>query len=729
MILKKINTANFINKTLNFNLMKKTNFCIISFLFGVFYNNYSQSYDWTKGIGGIGSEYSYGTTNDNSGNVYVCGGFSGTVDFDPNAGVQNRSSNGNYDIFILKLDNSGNFVWVYTVGGINGDLAQDIHFGYDHNLYITGRFSENFNFNTNGSSIHTSNGAVDIFLLKIDTAGNYINSISLGGSLVDGGRSLCTDSFANVYLTGTFQSSVDFDPGIGVLTKTEFGSGDIFLIKLDSALNLVFVDQIGGSGSDMVYSIDCSPNGSSYITGNFEATADFDPGPGVFNLTTSNQDVFVAKFNSYGSLNWAKKIGGIGTAVGLAIALGTSDNLFVGGAFSLTCNFNPNGTYNLTSSGGTDGYVVKLDTNGTFETAFKIGSTDADAIHNINTDIYGNLYITGYFMLTSNFNPNGNIFNLSSFSASSYDYFLVKYNNIGVLEWGVALGSTGYEYGYDITINSQLDVFSTGHYTNIVDFNPTSSVDNLPYFGSSDIFIQKFGQCNLFTPYYSIVNNDSICLGDSCLLISNYPNAINQWSDGSTDDTLIVTSDGFYSLLISNSANCQIQTDSIKITVFEPILVSFELPQNRYCFNETSVLLSNGVPLGGTYSGIAVSGSNFNPSMAGLGAHIITYTYIDANGCSNYVTDTITVIECLSIDIYKNSSVSIYPNPAKNLVTVSIPAELVNSNYSLIDPAGRTVMTGVLKNLNNSLDISALAKGLYILQVGEQRLSLKLIKE
>jgi hypothetical protein len=75
------------------------------------------------------------------------------------------------------------------------------------------------------------------------------------------------------------------------------------------------------------------------------------------------------------------------------------------------------------------------------------------------------------------------------------------------------------------------------------------------------------------------------------------------------------------------------------------------------------------------------------------------------------------------------SKINLYPNPTKNLVTVAIPTELVNSNYSLIDQAGRTVMTGVLNNLNNSLDISALAKGLYIMQVGEQRLSLKLIKE
>src|SRR5690348_8520371 len=125
---------------------------------------------------------------------------------------------------------------------------------------------------------------------------------------------------------------------------------------------------IGGTGNDYGTSITSDIYGNTYTTGIFEGTADFDPGPGVYSLTSVGlQDIFICKTDAMGNFVWAKAIGGVNNDVGYSISLDHFGNLYTTGYFSGTVDFNPNsGTFNLTAVGNKDCFICKLDTSGNF---------------------------------------------------------------------------------------------------------------------------------------------------------------------------------------------------------------------------------------------------------------------------------------------------------------------------------------------------------------------------
>ena len=129
---------------------------------------------------------------------------------------------------------------------------------------------------------------------------------SMGGADRDYGSSIALDGSGNVYTTGFFEGTSDFDPGAGVFNLTSAGSVDIFVSKLDASGNFVWAKAMGGANLDVGYSIALDGSGNVYTTGYFFGTSDFDPGAGVANLTSAGiYDIFVAKYfqNSTGINN------------------------------------------------------------------------------------------------------------------------------------------------------------------------------------------------------------------------------------------------------------------------------------------------------------------------------------------------------------------------------------------------------------------------------------------
>lgn len=169
---------------------------------------------WVKQVGGAGEELSHSITVDASGNIYTCGLFSGTGDFDPGPLVFNLTSNGEYDIFITKFDPAGNFIWAKSMGGANSDQVQPIAVDATGNVYTTGFFFVTVDFDP-GAGVYnlTSFGQRDIFISKLDPAGNFIWAKQMGGTDYDHSWSLALDAAGNVYTTGEFVSTIaDFDP-------------------------------------------------------------------------------------------------------------------------------------------------------------------------------------------------------------------------------------------------------------------------------------------------------------------------------------------------------------------------------------------------------------------------------------------------------------------------------------------------------------------------------------
>ena len=262
----------------------------------------SGNFVWAKNLGGLGcTDFAYSIAVDGSSNVFTTGYFAGTVDLDPGPGVYTVSSVGSADIFVSKLDVSGNFVWAKSMGGTNIDEAYSITVDGGGNVYTTGFFWATADFDPGlGTYTLTSAGNEDIFISKLDASGNFVWAKSFGEKYNDWGRSITLDIAGNVYTTGHFQDTCDFDPGVGTSNLISTGSYYcIFISKLDALGNFVWAEGMGGTDFDEGFSIAVDGSNNVYTTGYFGSTVDFDPGPGIYNLSSAGTfltpDVFVHK--------------------------------------------------------------------------------------------------------------------------------------------------------------------------------------------------------------------------------------------------------------------------------------------------------------------------------------------------------------------------------------------------------------------------------------------------
>lgn len=384
---------------------------------------------WAKSIGGTRGDNGRSMTIDASGNVYITGSFEEVVDFDPGETIFNLTSIGTVDIYILKLDASGNFIWAKAIGSTYWDFGLSITLDALGNVCITGGFSISADFDPGEGTFNlTSNGQTDVFVMKLTSNGDFIWAKAFGGIYEEQCRTIITDAADNLYLNGFFKTTVDFDPGAATYNLTSNGGYDCFTQKLDTDGNFIWVKTTGGSSNDFGESMTKDASGNFYITGFFEGAVDFDPGAGNLVLISNGlRDIFIQKLDADGNLVWAKTIGGAGNDHGNTIATDPSGNVYAAGSYRGTVDFDPSDeTFNLTSNGFDDIFIQKLGAGGHFIWAKSIGGTDVDEANSIKIDNSGNIYTTGNFVGTADFNPNAATFDLTS--NGSKDIFILKLN-------------------------------------------------------------------------------------------------------------------------------------------------------------------------------------------------------------------------------------------------------------------------------------------------------------
>ncbi|MBK7426249.1 MAG: SBBP repeat-containing protein [Saprospiraceae bacterium] len=458
--------------------------------------SFAQDFLWAKSMGGTLTEIGLGNAVDGSGNVYTTGYFEGTADFDPGAGTANLTSAGSSDIFVSKLDANGNFLWAKSMGGTSFDAGYGIAVDGSGNVYTIGYFGGTVDFDPGaGTSNLTSAGIDDIYVSKLDANGNFLWIKSMGGSAADNGYSIALDGSGNVYTTGYFRVTVDFDPGAGTANLISAGSTDIFVSKLDANGNFLWAKSMGGgTGDDIGIEIAIDGSGNVYTTGYFAGTVDFDPGAGTANLTSAGSaDIFVSKLDANGNFLWAKSMGGTSFDNGNCIAADGSGKVYSTGYFQGTADFDPGtGTANLTSAGDGDIFVSKLDANGNFLWAKSMGGSATDNSYGSAADGSGNVYTTGYFAGTVDFDPGAGTANLTS--GGVQDIFVSKLDANGNFLWAKSMGGTASDIGYSIAVDGSDNVYTTGYFGGTVDFDPGAGTASLTSAGGLDIFVSKLGQ-------------------------------------------------------------------------------------------------------------------------------------------------------------------------------------------------------------------------------------------
>lgn len=321
--------------------------------------------------------------------------------------------------------------------------------------------------------------------------GDLVWAGQAGGPSSDYGRAVAIDAGGNVFVTGHFGDTADFDPGAGTATLTSAGGIDMFVWKLSLGGSLQWRVAAGSSSGDVGYGVAVDSAGNVVVAGSFQGTVDFNPAEGTTNLTSAGfDDIFVWKLSPSGSLLWARRAGGTSSDWGYAIAVDGEDNVIVTGRFHGTVDFDPGaGTSNLTNGGNEDIFVWKLDPNGTLVWARQAGSTSNETGYGVAVDSDDSVIVTGIFTSTADFDPGAGTHLLTS--SGGRDAFVWKLTSGGDLDWVAQVGSTLHDYGHAVAVDSAGNATVTGYFHGTADFDPGAGTSELTTIGTSDTFVWK----------------------------------------------------------------------------------------------------------------------------------------------------------------------------------------------------------------------------------------------
>ena len=274
-----------------------------------------------------------GVEADSTGNVYVTGYFTGTIDLDPGEGTEEYTSNGDADVFLIKLDTAGNFIWARTWGGGTGDYPSAITF--DHNngyVIVSGSFhSETIDFDPGpDTDEHHSFSGYDAFIAKLSTEGNYEWAKTWGAYGDDRGPDVGVDYHGNISVTGNLNEPMDVNPGEGIHTLYSNGGSDVYLINFNEDGEFQWAHNLGGADNDMIMGVFVEFGGYIFVAGTYNGRMDIDPGPGVVILKPYH-DVCLSVFNPHGKFQWAGQWESSDFEGGGGIAVSTQGSAFITG--------------------------------------------------------------------------------------------------------------------------------------------------------------------------------------------------------------------------------------------------------------------------------------------------------------------------------------------------------------------------------------------------------------
>ncbi len=339
------------------------------------------TYAWAIKGGGTSYDEASGVSARANGSSIITGYFTGTATF----GSTTLTSAGSADTFTAKVNANGTYAWATKGGGTGDDYASDVSVRANGSSIITGYFMGTAIF---GSTTLTSAGSTDTFTAKLNANGTYAWATRGGGAGEDYAYGVSARANGSSIITGFFRGTAIF----GTTTLTSAGSNDAFMAKLNANGTYAWAIRVGGSGAAGASGVSALANGSSIITGSFTGTATF--GTTTPLISDGSSDTFTAKVNANGTYAWATRGEGTGNEYTYGVSARANGSSIITGYFMGTATF---GTTTLTSAGSTDTFTAKLNANGTYAWATKGGGTGDDSARGVSVRANGSSIITGSF--------------------------------------------------------------------------------------------------------------------------------------------------------------------------------------------------------------------------------------------------------------------------------------------------------------------------------------------
>ncbi len=433
-------------------------------------------------IGGSDDDAGNSISVDNAGNVWITGA---TIDSTTDYPVTDGSTHkGSKDVFVTKFNAIGARLFSTLLGGTGNDEGKGIAVDSAGNVWFTGlTVDAATDYPVNNGSTH--NGAVDVFVTKLNSAGTLLFSGLIGGSSDDVGNGIALDVANNVWITGeTFDAATDYPVTDASSHK---GGVDAFVTKFSPAGAVILSSLIGGTGNDYGSSVKADIAGNAWITGN---TADAATDYPVTNGSThkGGVDAFVTKFNATGIVQFSTLIGGGSTDFGNGIAADRAGNVWITGN---TIDAAPDYpvTNGSTHKGFSDVFVTKFSSAGAILFSTLIGGGSDDFGYGIAVDFVGNAWITGShkediiapivkYPVTDGSMHNG-----------AEDVFVTKLNPVGALLFSTLIGGELGDFGNSIAVTWVKDVWITGKTDDTTATYPVT--DWSTHNGKQDVFVTK----------------------------------------------------------------------------------------------------------------------------------------------------------------------------------------------------------------------------------------------
>ncbi len=651
--------------------MKKITLITTAVLFTLNVFSQAPNWQWAHNNGGSHNDYVTSVTTDLSGNSYVTGDFYSTSISFGSTILTNFSITQYSDIFVVKYDPNGNVIWAKSAGGTDYELVHSVTTDAFGNVYVAGEFqSDSISFGS--ITLYNTSTNWDAFIVKYDSNGNLLWAKSAGGLYDDTGYSVTIDAAGNAIVVGTFQSDSITFAGITLYNPPPAGGFNIFLVKYDSNGNVLWANGDGSCGFLFPYSVCLDNFGNIYVTGFFSSNM-------TFSVTTllngSYNSTLLVKYDSNGNSLWARTTAAGTDNYAYSGATDALGNVYMAGAFSNpTITF---GSITLTNAGGTSGtsdlFVVKYDSNGNALWAQRAGGADNDEAKALTIAPSGYVYVAGSFH-SPTINLGGTILTNAGTTAYS-DLYFVKYDFMGNIIWAKgATGGIGNEVANSVITDVYGNIYIAGY---IGSPTVTFGTSTLTLLGGTDVLLAKLSNdCFAYytTTYDSIQNSFTLNVDSTTSATA----VAYHWDFG----------DGTTSTIPNPSHTYTVDTVyNVCMKIYTAIGDSCE-----YC-------------------------------------HIIGKDYLGniyrSPGFTLNVLNPIATVG-VSQNVLKESTVTISPNPFTNQTTITFNDVSAGSagspsatthNIKITDVLGNIVRQLTTNNRQQIIDMSGYAKGVYFVEV------------
>lgn len=684
---------------------------------------------WVNREGGYEPDWGRAVTIDSENSVFVVGDFCDTARFG-NDTIIGLGSVQNRNLFICKYDSTGILQWVKSAGNAGGhSRAYSISTDELGNSYICGHISGLANID--GNNFGVNNYSLP-FICKIDPWGNCLWAKHFPVNTSGEANSIFYKN-GFIYVTGMYKGTMIINGNSFPGNSTSWN--DVFLTKWDVNGNFVWCKTANGQYQDIGYNLYVSNNNQIFVIGSFandlnfglDTTINSYGSSGNASSANANNDVFISKYDSNGTLSWVKTINGKSGVAGSSITSSLKTGLvYISGGIKDTCYFD-NDTL-ISNSSSLDVLIISIDTLGNKKWIKTFGGIGNDNGKALAIDNSSNIILGGYYQNSFNFDT------IPAPSALGDDGFICKIipplmpqflTNDSIVCQGDSIYYSvlqdGAPLNYQWLINGNL--YNSVADSTYIDFNnPGNSTVSLILSNNyeTDTFFINNVLVNAF-PIVSIGNDTTLCHGTQLQLnAGNFSQYL--WSDNSQQNFLDVFSTGNYWVSVTDTNGCT-NIDSIFVNYYPESTVS--LGSDTTLCDSLSLLLDPG-----SYSTYLWSNNSIGQTLTvdSTGNYAVQVT--DFNNCVSSDTILITFNSCLNIEENNYYHLVLWPNPFSNELNL-IFDEPFSGKIIITDEIGKVFLSkDVFHTINLALSTDQLVPGLYLLNYSNAKMSgvFKLIK-